>query len=58
MLLLDAELSRKERGHRGVRPRHPNRMAFESVGSGFLKRGLGPRRFRSHRAVAGEMRFH
>jgi hypothetical protein len=23
MLLLDAELSRKERGHRGVRPCHP-----------------------------------
>ena len=38
MLLLDAEPSRKERGHRGVRPRHPNRRAFGSVGSGFLKR--------------------
>jgi hypothetical protein len=38
MLLLDAELSRKERGHRGVRPCHPNRQTFGSVGSGFLKR--------------------
>jgi hypothetical protein len=30
MLLLDAEPSRKERGHRGVRPRHPNRQTFGS----------------------------
>jgi hypothetical protein len=28
MLLLDAEPSRKERGHRGVRPCHPNWKAF------------------------------
>ena len=38
ILLLDAEPSRKERGRRGVRPRHPSRRAFGSVGSGFLKR--------------------
>jgi hypothetical protein len=45
MLLLDAEPSRKERGHRGVRPRHPPGTAFgpnrgKTFGSdqnGFLK---------------------
>src|SRR4029077_5905778 len=40
----DAEPSRKERGHRGVRPRHLNRRAFGSVGEGSSS-GPGPRRF-------------
>jgi hypothetical protein len=31
-LLADAEPSRKERGHRGVRPRHPNRGAKSEPG--------------------------
>ena len=31
-LLTDAEPSRKERGHRGVRPRHPNRDAKSKPG--------------------------
>jgi hypothetical protein len=30
----DAEPSRKERGHRGVRPCHPNRQAFGPAGAG------------------------
>jgi hypothetical protein len=44
MLSLDAEPSRKERGHRGVRPRHPNWKAFGSAGAGSSS-GPGPRRF-------------
>ena len=40
----DADLSRKERGHRGVRPRHPVRQPPGAAGGRFLKR-LGPRRF-------------
>jgi hypothetical protein len=32
ILLVDAEPSRKERGHRGVRPRHPNRSAKSEPG--------------------------
>ena len=49
MLLLDAEPSRKERGHRGVRPRHPGRpigpprtRLGRQMGS---SSGPGPRRF-------------
>jgi len=38
MLLVDAEPSRKERGHRGVRPRHPPGKAFGLDQNGFLKR--------------------
>jgi hypothetical protein len=44
MLLLDAEPSRKERGHRGVRPCHPNWKAFGLDGAGSSS-GLGPRHF-------------
>ena len=44
MLLLDAEPSRKERGHRGVRPRHPSRSAARRAVEGSSS-GAGPRRF-------------
>jgi hypothetical protein len=40
----DAEPSRKERGHRGVRPRHPNRKALGPDGKGSSS-GPEPRRF-------------
>ncbi len=40
----DAEPSRKERGHRGVRPRHPNRDVARRHGAGSSS-GPGPRRF-------------
>jgi len=40
----DAEPSRKERGHRGVRPRHPNRKASGLDGAGSSS-GPEPRRF-------------
>jgi hypothetical protein len=46
MLLLDAEPSRKERGHRGVRPRHPRWKAFGLDRAGSSS-GPEPRRFRS-----------
>src|ERR1039458_6006094 len=42
----DAEPSRKERGHRGVRPCHPSWKAFGLDGAGSSS-GPGPRRFRS-----------
>jgi hypothetical protein len=38
MLLLDAEPSRKERGHRGVRPRHLSRRTLWVRRGRFLKR--------------------
>jgi hypothetical protein len=44
MLLLDAEPSRKERGHRGVRPCHPSWSAARRTGAGSSS-GPGPRRF-------------
>jgi len=37
ILLPDAEPSRKERGHRGVRPRHLNRLGLRVRRGGFLK---------------------
>ena len=40
----DAEPSRKERGQRGVRPRHPRRKAFGPDGVGSSS-GLEPRHF-------------
>jgi hypothetical protein len=42
----DAEPSRKERGHRGVRPCHPSRSAARRAGAGSSS-GLEPRLFRS-----------
>jgi hypothetical protein len=36
-LITDADLSRKERGHRGVRPRHPETGGLRAAGGGFLK---------------------
>jgi hypothetical protein len=46
MFFPDAEPSRKERGHRGVRPRHPSRSAARRAGEGSSS-GPGPRRVRS-----------
>ncbi len=46
MFAADAEPSRKERGQRGVRPRHPSRSAARRVGAGSSS-GAEPRRFRS-----------
>jgi len=48
----DAEPSRKERGHRGVRPCHPNWKAFGLDGAGSSS-GPGPRRFRSRHDQVG-----